>query len=846
MTASRLIVPSLLFGSGFASLVYQIIWMRELGLLFGSTAHAAAGTLAVFFGGLAIGGVIWSRRAPRSKAPLSEYGLLEIGIGLSSVFYFGLMPLYSILYTPLHGIFGDSTTLLLVAKLALVSIVLLPSTILMGGTLPLMAQSVVDVSTSLGRVGTLLYGINTLGAATGALITGFWLPAWLGFNGTYLVAVTASLLIGSIAWFFGNRQSLDRQDRQLHKSATNSHQKEKTVVQRDKMSLWMPKLVIAAFGSGFLALALEVLWTRMFQQVLQNSVYTFSVILVTFLTALATGAFIARLVANSRIDPWKALACLMTAAAAGTLTTPFLFYEVTDGMRYLGAGEAWSQYLVSVFSSAAIILLLPGLAVGSVFPYLLRVAERSGEAGQVVGRLAAINTAGAIFGSLVTGFLLLGAIGLWNSILLVSVIYFVLAAWMATASSRRALLVPTLGLLLAFTVGNPSKLPGVRLNPETERLLAAWEGPDGYIAVVERGGSRRIKINNFYSLGSSAAIEVEQNQTLIPMIAHPSPERLFYLGMGTGITAGAALRLPSHEVTVTELVPEVITAAAEFFGSQTSGLFTDSRARVLARDGRNELRGHADQYDAIIADLFIPWRAGVGNLYSQDHYMTARDRLRPGGVYVQWIPLYQVTEAEFWVIIRTFLDVFPQVQVWRGDFFVDKPILALVGSVDTRVLSLSAIIRNGQYLRGGQRLDPAAFLAVTLPFYVGNLGESREIVPPGPIHTDDNPVIEYHAPISHRNARAGRIDWFTGAKLVDFLDHLLAATPPDEDPYLSQLDPPALGFVRAGQSYYMSAVMKNLGRRDEAQNYLNDFKRYLPIAIEFKTTSKGSSVEEIE
>ena len=831
------VVLVLLWGSGFASLVYQVLWMRELSLLFGSTAHATAGTLAVFFGGLAIGGAVWSRRAPRSPRPLAEYGLVELGVGFSGVLYFGLMPIYAALYAPLHEMLGDAPALLLTAKLALASVVLLPPAILMGGTLPLIAQHAIRDENTLGRTGTLLYGANTLGAAAGALAAGFWLPVWLGFDGAYQLAVVVSLAIGVAAWWLARQWHPEHPRRYVRASPSLG-------AQSTRAGLLAPKLVIAALASGALALALEVLWTRMFQQVLQNSVYTFSIILVTFLAALSVGSLAARRVAQFDVDPWIALGVLMTIAAAATLATPFLFFFVTDGMRYLGSGEAWSGYLVTVFGTAAGVLFVPGVAVGCVFPYLLRVAQNSGEPGRVVGRLAALNTAGAIVGSLVAGFVLLAAVGLWTSLLVVALAYLVLATWMCVGHGFRVAFVPALGIVLALSAANPSSLPGVRLNLSSEQLLASWEGPDGFVAVIERDGSRRIKINNFYALGSSGAEAHEQNQTLIPLMPHPSPEHVFYLGMGTGITAGAALRLPSRKVTVTELVPEVVTAAREFFGAHTSGLFTDPRARVWARDGRNELRGNAERYDAVIADLFIPWRAGVGNLYSRDHYAHARDRLRPGGVYVQWIPLYQVTEVEFWTIARTFLSVFPQVVVWRGDFYVDQPILGLVGSLNAEPLDVRDIVRNGQHIRGSAIVDPAVFLAVTLPFYAGNLGESREIVPDGPIHTDDRPVIEYVAPVSHRNARAGRAEWFTHTQLINFFEQLLEATPPAVDPYLERVDAATRGFVLAGRSYHTGAVLHALGRRAEAQEQLQRFVDLMPVSVEFETVGEGLAVEE--
>ena len=652
-----------------------------------------------------------------------------------------------------------------------------------------------------------------------------------------MIAIGASIIIGVIALIINQKVTSEQFDKDTIKH-DDTKRKNNAVID---VSLNAPNLVTAAIFSGVLALALEVLWTRMFQQVLQNSVYTFSIILVIFLTALATGSLVARLLTKLNRPPWVILAILMTLAGIGSLSTPFAFIELTNGMRYLGAGEQWSTYLFSVFTGAVLVLFLPAVAVGSIFPYLLRIAENSGDAGKVLGRLSAINTAGAIAGSLLAGFVLLSLLGLWTSILIVVLAYFLLAMWISSSSSRWLGIVPMLGLASALTIANPSDFPGVRLK-NSEQMLASWESKDGYVAVINRDESLRIKINNFYSLGSSGASEHEQNQTLIPLMPHPKPEKLFYLGMGTGITAGAGLRLPSKEITVTELIPDVITAGAEFFNDFAFGLFTDERARVMARDGRNELRGNTNKYDAILADLFIPWRAGVGNVYSLEHYTTARDRLHSGGIYVQWIPLYQVTGNEFWIIARTFLKAFPQVQVWRGDFYAKKPILALVGSVDAAPLNLDAIVSNGIHLSRRSDLDPLAYLGLTLPYYMGNLSESNEIVPTGPIHTDNKPIIEYQAPISHRNARAGKAQWFIGSEYIEFIDKLHEATPPDQNPYLSQVDSISQQFVHAGYNYHKSAVLKSQGDNQQARVLFDNFMRLMPVPLDFKTQAEEDTL----
>ena len=502
-------VWGLLFFSGFTSLVYQVLWMRELVLLFGSSAYATSGTIAVFFTGLAIGSAIWSRRAPLTPKPLKEYGILEIGIGFSGILYFGLLPLYSNLYSPLYELLGSSIGLLLAAKLLLATLVLLPPSILMGGTLPLVCQQMVNGQNKLGRIGPIVYGINTLGAASGALAAGFWLPAWFGFKNTYLLAVIVSVAIGVIAWFIG-RQIHAEQKIQPEKHTEDAQSKP---CPEQSVSVPRVKLFTIAFVSGALVLALEVLWTRMFQQVLQNSVYTFSIILVTFLAALAVGAFLSSKLVILKTKPKKVILLLLIASSLASLISPFLFYQITDGMRYLGSGEAWSTYLVSIFSAALIVLFIPGVAIGCVFPYLFRIAERTGEPGKVVGQLSAINTAGAIIGSLIAGFLLLNTIGLWNSIFLVALLYLLLAAliWFPLSVT----LASAACLALGITFLNSAPLPGVRLNSDTEVLLGHWEGPDGYVAVIEREGSKRIKINNFYALGSTAAFEHEQNLSLI-------------------------------------------------------------------------------------------------------------------------------------------------------------------------------------------------------------------------------------------------------------------------------------------------------------------------------------------
>ena len=814
----------LTFLSGFSALVYEVLWLKELGLIFGSAAHATSAALAVFFLGLAVGNEFWGRRSARA-APLRLYVWLELGVALSALLYFGLYRVYQWIYAPLYSAFGDNTVVFVAAKLVLALAILFPPSFLMGGTLPVLAQHLVRHPTELGRKGSLLYAVNTLGAAAGAVAAGFFLPLALGFRTTYVAAMALNVVIAAVAW------RLSRDEASPTESEPKKTTKRKKKAEHDtSVVAWLP---VAAFVSGFAALGLEVLWTRMFSQVLQNSVYTYSTILALFLAALGTGSFVANRLCRLEAVPQNVLSVLSVLAGLGAAATPFLFFERTGGMRYLASGEDFSTYVVSIFTSAFVVLFIPGVLVGSVFPYLLRVAEQvSRSPGAVLGRLAAINTTGAIAGSLVAGFVLLGSLGLWGSFQLLAALYLLMALLVADVRSSRAWALralPVGGILLLLTGLDATRLPSVVLNPDRdESLLDVWEGHHGVVSVVEREGGLRIKVNNYYSLGGSKAMTHEQNQALIPLMTHPSPKSVFFLGMGTGITAGAALSLPTERVAICELVPQVITASERHFEPFTGGLFTDPRAQVTACDGRNHLLGTGETYDVVIADLFIPWRSGVGNLYTREHFDAVRQRLNPGGLFVQWIPLFQVTADEFFTIARTFADVYPHVVMWRGDFFPTKPILALVGSADPMELSTAVLTRAGRHLSGG-RVPDEAFKAVTLPFYVGNLGEARELLPDGPINTDDRPIVEYLAPISHRRARSGAVSWFHLQELVDFYDALTALVPPERDPYLAALAPEERSYVRAGLSFYKASVLNELGSTTAAQMFLDQFTSQLPI-----------------
>jgi spermidine synthase len=324
---------ALFFFSGFAALVYQVLWVRELGLLFGSTAQAAALTIAIFFTGVAWGGWFWGRRAPRSSSSLAWFGLLEVGVAVTALGYSLLVDTYVALYPAIFALAGDSTVLDTLAKAVVASVVLLPPAFLMGGTLPLMAQHLIRDPARLGTTGSTLYGVNTLGSTSGALAAGFVLPLALGFRGAYLLAVGIDLAVGlgalAIARVRGSEDGGDPPPRRPGPAPAPDSRGMATI----------PTGVIwaAAFVSGFATLGVEVVWTRLFSQVLQNSAYTYALVLATFLLALSLGAALANALNRLRaIAPEIVLGALLVGSSLVIAASPWLFTARTGGLALLG------------------------------------------------------------------------------------------------------------------------------------------------------------------------------------------------------------------------------------------------------------------------------------------------------------------------------------------------------------------------------------------------------------------------------------------------------------------------------------------------------------------------------
>ncbi|MFZ5875085.1 MAG: fused MFS/spermidine synthase [Nitrospirota bacterium] len=751
MTSSRFILYGMFFLSGIAGLVYEVLWMRYFQLLFGNTAKAAATVLTVFFLGMAVGSLVGGRLAHRGRHPLMTYGWLELGIAFAAAPVPWLVPLYERLL-PASAAF-DASFSFDALRFFLALVMTLPAGIFLGATFPIMGTALID-GRDLGRSAPWLYGLNTLGALGGVALTGFVLPNAVGVSMTYALAVGVNLFLAVLVLGWLGRSSVltrspERADARPSSPSAPGRAEEAAP---SPPPGWL--VLVIAGGSGMALIGLEVLWTRMFALILQNSVYSFSAIVLTVLSALSLGALIVGWVAPRLPRPLEFLGIIVSLAALSTALIPVVFF-ITTGGTYFAYGVGWPSYLYQIIALIAAVIFIPALLAGATLPLLWRLFHRRRHAvGVTLGTVTFWNLVGAIMGAAGAGFVLIPTVGLWTSVVIMAALLLALAqiAWWSapgTSARRWSPVVIAIFVLTASFVSNPSDFPVQHLRAG-ERLLYLNEGEDAVVSVVEDGdGARWLKSNNAYRLGATVQLPGEKRLGHLPLLLHPDPKSAAFVGIGTGISMSAGLDHPIERLVGVELLPGVLDALP-FFSRQNQNLLNDARVNVAVGDGRVYLRTTAERFDVIVADLFVPWHAGTGSLYTLEHFQAGRDRLNPAGIFCQWLPLYQMSELELGMIAATFTKVFPHVSMWRGDFSAAAPILGLVGSLEPLVLDEQEL--GTRLTRLTDRMTPRdpllhAVSDVTL-FYVGDLTSIRSWVDQFPVNTADHPVIEFSAPIS--------------------------------------------------------------------------------------------------
>jgi spermidine synthase len=821
MASIGLVPYLLLFVSGGLALVYELLWMRRFAVVFGATTPAVSATLAAIFLGFAVGSTVLGARAARFANPLRAYGLLEIGAGLSALFVEPVLMLYDLIYPALYGALSGSVGGFLAVKTLLAVLALFAPTFFMGGTVPVLSQAFDQKRRRLGMSAGGLYAVNTFGAVAGALsVPFFWLPK-LGANSSYGACVAGSILVGTAACWFSRRSPASWQPQIDHTPEELSR-----VAARTSRAQWrgeacpLPALVVLAALSGVLMLVLQVTQGRMFAQIHEHSIYSFSVVLALFLTALAGGAALARECLRRGASPILTLMAAWIAGGLAVFASPHLFYVLTDGLAYLKGVGGWASYGARLLWLGVPTVLLPTLLSGMVLPLLMDLAGAGSAkpAGRVLGGLLAVNTAGAIAGALLGAFGCPRWLGLWGTLAGTGVA-MIMAGAGCFAFSRRGLpaALATGGLAIALVVvWNRARLPRVKIREHKgEKVVALHESSYGIVAVVDAGGQQRIKLDNFYVLGGTASTGDERMQAHVPLLLHPAPRNVAFLGLGTGITAGAALLHPVERLTVLEIVPDVVAVARNNFRTANLGVVEDRRVECVLEDGRNFLRATERKFDVIVGDLFVPWRRGEAGMFSLDQFASARRALAPGGIFCQWLPMFQMSEAEFKIVAATFLDVFPQTTLWRGDLAPDLPAVALVGHTDAAPIDPAVLDRRVRELRMDESNLHLAHAAGLWLFLVGPLDAKDARFATARRNREPTPWLELLGPLTHAGSSHGREPLFVGRRLESFLGEISKQSLQDSP--LARLDVERLRWRDAGTRLREATLLMAEGKPAQLQ-----------------------------
>jgi len=762
-SSGQKLLPFLLLFSGFVAVVYEVVWQRQFALLFGSAGPATAAVLAAYFAGLGAGAWLVGRFASRWRRPLLAYAVLEALVGIGALLVAPLVGAVDAIYPALFASFSSHPAMFTATRIAIAFVTLLLPTFCMGGTLPVVGALIDGEQRKLGITAGWLYVVNTLGAACGALAVPFLLLPNLGLHRSVWLGAAMNGAIALIAWWYGRRMPVRDEPAPTRVFPPV----------RGPIVVPAPSLLSLALAltSGLVTFALQVLWNRAFAQIHENSVYSFAVIVAVVIFALALGGQGARLGLKRGAAPMRLIGGAWISAGLLIFLSPWLFLGLSDGLSYLPTTGGWLTHAARLAGLASVVILPSMALLGFALPALMQDVGASGSwASHALGRILAINVVGSVAGALAAGFLLPGWLGLWKSMLALGTV--VIAAGVC-ARWRRARVIAGIAWCVCIAAIIQLDLPRVRvLKDRNERLLSIAEGAHGITAVVARGEDRRLKLNNHYRLGGTTAIGDERMQAHIPLLLHPAPRRVAFLGLGTGVSAGGALFHPVERITVMELVPDVIAASREYFREANGGILEDRRTRVVADDARDYLRGSREKFDVIVGDLVVPWRQGEGSLFTLEQFQVARASLAPHGIFCQWLPLFQLSEVEVNILARTFLEVFPHAQVWRGDFSPTEPAVALIGSVGDFKLNSEQIQRRLAETKT-DAANPQLRLADT--FWMNWVGflETADLSPEETrLNREDQPWVELLGSALHSGDDKNAL--FTGRRLQAWLDRLSA------------------------------------------------------------------------
>jgi len=794
LSSISVLISCCFFLSGAAGLTYEVLWVRLIDKVIGSAPFAVATVLTVFMAGLALGsylaGTYIDRLSSRAEL-LSLYGKIEIGVGAYALvlpFLIGAAkPFYRLIYDPLLYRFWGYQG---VAFLGCVLLLIVPCG-LMGATLPVLCRFYVKRMGHLGTRTGWLYGLNTVGAAVGALLCGFVLVRSLGVWTTLGVAAVVNLLVGSLCLMLSRQKgpALSEDTVTPGNEIFRSGAKPADVPLADEIHKRKMKWGLWLFAvSGFCALAYEVLWTRLLGLIVGPTTYSFTLVIATFIIGLALGSIIFGWLADRTQRVFLLLVLTQLGASVAALAVS----------QFLGNSQFFFAKLIHTFQNSFTTLILvqsvvlfgillgPTLFLGAAFPLVNRLYVHSmADLGKSLGTAYALNTVGAIVGSFAAGFLLIPLMGKENGLRLVIMTQFAMAtlAWMLAGYGLRRFNLRLLAgvglsffyifLILHFPVWQGDLLSrgwyrdfgaiendldrsgwGRALWKGSERLAEKrqglevvfyGEGIGGFTTVEKEITSLGTVEYAMYNSGKADASTHgdRSTQTLsahIPLLFHPRAQNVMVLGLASGMTPGEVLLYPVKKLDIVEINEQVANACRLFFTPWNRNCLGDPRTRLIVQDGRNHLTLTHEKYDVIISEPSNPWMAGLANLYSLEFFQQARRRLNKNGIFAQWIQSYEMDWDTFSLLGRTFTEVFPEsalVKIGPVDYL-------LLGFMNGKGFDWQTAQKNLEFARKSENV---VFPGVNFLVHLILSEDLQSLFGPGLLHTDNLPRLEFSAPM---------------------------------------------------------------------------------------------------
>ena len=750
-------VSLLLFGSGFCALVYQMVWLRMLRLVFGSSTGASAAVLAIFMGGLGLGAWRLGRKADTTSSPLKLYAHLELGVSLFAAISPFLILFIRWCYIALGGSLALGQFWGTCLRLLLAAILLGIPTFLMGGTLPAAVRAVgTQMDLSRRRIG-FIYGVNTLGAVAGAFCSTFFLVEILGLQRTLISAAILNVLIFWLAKILARKhQQKEQAEKQkttskelpepddsneiLEKSvdskpATSCTKDEADPSTESKALLPMPLLLLASGIVGFAFLLMELVWYRMLAPILGGSSYTFGMILAVALLGIGLGSLFYTLRFQHRRPTLYAfvLTCVLEAFF---LLLPFALGDrLALFVGYLRPlGDLRFPTLITIwFVTTAIVVLPAAILSGYQFPLLIALlGEGRTKVGQEVGITYAANTTGAILGSLLGGFglfPLLGVLRVWKSTAFLLLILGGLCLFWAWQAEKKlfsafvgiGLMVCTLFMgtmegptavwrhrpIGAGRAKIPVKVPANLLKDklrETKRSLT-WEadGVESSVALRSwRGHSFYINGKNDGHSRMDAPTQVMLG--IIGAALHNKPKRALVIGLGSGSTAGWLGKIPSIEqVGAVEFEPAIVEVVKRC-SPVNYDVLNNPKVKIILADAREVLLTTRKKYDLIVSEPSNPYRAGISSLYTQEFYKAVSKKLRKGGIFVQWLQAYELSAQSIQRVYATLQSVFPFIETWEAQLNVDLLLIASKEEIEHNIPKIRQRLRTSPYREALQKV----------------------------------------------------------------------------------------------------------------------------------------------